>query len=244
MLLPSPLVPARFRRRLNRFTAEAELLNGEPVLAHVPNSGRLTGCALPGVRCWLAAVEGGGRRLPYRLEVMETPEGVLVGVNTQRTNALALEALTGGILTLPELGQPFSAQRERSPVPGLRIDLLLSDGRGPYWVEVKNITLVEGGLALFPDAVTARGTRHLAALTAIAGAGQRAAVVYVVQREDARAVRAAAEIDPAYARAAARAARCGVAFVGVTVQVRLDALNPLRAVPVLVEEPASDTMGP
>jgi sugar fermentation stimulation protein A len=234
MQLPAPLLPAVFRERLNRFTAAVELPGGVPTLAHVPNSGRLTGCAVPGARCWLAPAGGRGRRLPYRLELMEAPGGALVGVNTQRSNGLALEALDSGLLGLPRLARPYVAQRERSPGPGLRIDLLLTDEEGPYWVEVKNITLVEEGVGLFPDAVTARGRRHLERLAEIAREGGRAAVVYVVQRDDARAVRAAAEVDPGYAAAAERAARSGVAFAAIAVQVRLDALVPRAAIPVLV----------
>lgn len=234
MQLPAPLLPAVFRARLNRFTAEVELAGGETALVHVPNSGRLTGCALPGARCWLARTGGPGRWLPYRLELLEAPGGVLVGVNTQRSNGLALEALDAGVITLPRLGRPYAAQRERSPGTGVRIDLLLTDDKGPYWVEVKNITLVDDGVGLFPDAITARGRRHLERLADIARAGGRAAVVYVVQRGDARAVRAAAEVDPAYAAAAEWAARCGVAFAAVAVEVHLDALVPRVSIPVLI----------
>lgn len=201
------------------------------VLVHVPNSGRLTGCARPGARCWLAAVRD--RKLPYRLELLEADDGVLVGVNTQRSNALALEALERGVATLPGLCPPFVAERERAPLPGVRFDLCLRDGNGPYWVEVKNITFVVDGEALFPDAVTSRGARHVRLLAGLARTGARAAVLYVVQRGDARHVRAAAEVDPAYAEAAREAAEAGVAFVGLRVAVRLDALEPVGVLPVV-----------
>lgn len=227
------MVEARFLQRVNRFVAEAVLVDGTHTLAHLPNSGRLSGCAIVGARCWLAPTED-GKRLPFRLELMEAPGGILVGVNTQRSNSLALQALCSGLVTLPGLESPFTVERERSPHPGLRIDLLLTDRSGSYWVEVKNITLVEDGVGLFPDAVTARGARHLAALAEVARAGVRAAVLYVVQRRDAVAVRAAAEVDPAYAAAASAAAAAGVAFAAVSVEVTLDSLVPHSQIPVLM----------
>jgi len=230
VLLTEPLFWGVLLRRWQRFLAEVRLESGEVVVAHVPNSGRLTGVAVPGHRCLLARICRG--KLAYRVEVVEAGE-VLVGINTLRANALAEEALEAGVLQLEGLAAGYRVLREKSPVPGSRFDLCLEDASGPYWLEVKNVTLVEGGVGLFPDAVTARGAKHLRLLAAQARAGVRAGVVYVVQRGDARAVRAAEAIDPQYARAAAEAAACGVRFFGVAVEVAPPRLVPHRPLPVL-----------
>jgi sugar fermentation stimulation protein A len=230
VLLTEPLFWGVLLRRWQRFLAEVRLESGEVVVAHVPNSGRLTGVAVPGNRCLLARICRG--KLGYRVEVVEAGE-VLVGINTLRANALAEEALEAGVLRLEGLAAACRVLREKSPVPGSRFDLCLEDASGPYWLEVKNVTLVEGGVGLFPDAVTARGAKHLRLLAAQARAGVRAGVVYVVQRGDARAVRAAEAIDPQYAQAAAEAAACGVRFFGVAVEVAPPRLVPHRPLPVL-----------
>jgi sugar fermentation stimulation protein A len=171
VLLTEPLFWGVLLRRWQRFLAEVRLESGEVVVAHVPNSGRLTGVAVPGNRCLLARICRG--KLGYRVEVVEAGE-VLVGINTLRANALAEEALEAGVLQLEGLAGAYRVLREKSPVPGSRFDLCLEDASGPYWLEVKNVTLVEGGVGLFPDAVTARGAKHLRLLAAQAqgrGAG-------------------------------------------------------------------------
>lgn len=228
MRFAETLVEGVLLARRQRFLADVRLAGGKEVVAHVPNSGRLTGLAVPGHRCFLSRASG---KLPYRLELIEA-QGILVGVNTWRAAALAEEALLSGLLPLPGCLPPFSLRREVRVGANSRLDLLLEDAQGPYWVEVKNITLVQEGVGLFPDAVTARGSKHLRLLAQLVAAGLRAAVVYVVQRDDAQRVRAAAEIDPAYARQVAQAAAVGVRFAAVGCQVSRDAVTPCCLLPV------------
>ncbi len=225
-----PLVAGVLRRRYQRFIADVEL-GGEVVQAHVPNSGAMTGCSAPGSSCLLTRAAGPRRRLPWTLEQV-CAGGVAVGVNTNRANTLALEALATGVLPLPELGFPFTARREVASGDGRRLDLCLEDARGAFWVEVKNVTWVEGGTALFPDAPTTRGARHLDTLARLRRGGQRAALVYVVQRGDAQAVAVAEAVDPAYAQALRAAWAAGVALRAVEVEVRPWGLAPRRELPV------------
>lgn len=229
MQFAQPLVPGRLLRRWQRFLAEVELDDGQRVLAHVPNSGRLTGVAIPGNLVWLLPVDRG--RLPYRLEIVQA-QGVMVGVNTLKAAALAEEALRSGLLLLPGLMPSFALRREVSPFHGVRLDFHLRDPLGDYWVEVKNVTLVEAGLALFPDAVTSRGAKHLQVLSEFARQGVRTAVVYVVQRCDAKLVTAAASIDPTYAREMASAFRAGVHFAAAACEVSPEAVVVSRVLPV------------
>jgi sugar fermentation stimulation protein A len=149
-----------------------------------------------------------------------------------RANRLAEEALRSGLVRLPGLARGWSLRREATSPGGSRIDFLLTDAQGDYWVEVKNVTWVEDGVALFPDAVTSRGARHVGELTARLAAGDRAALVYVVQRCDARGVRPAHEVDAVYAEAVASARQAGLEQVAVEVAVTAEALSPHRALPV------------
>ncbi len=103
---------------------------------------------------------------------------------------------------------------------------------GPWWVETKSVTLVEGGVALFPDAPTLRGQRHLHQLAAQAISGERAAVVFVVQRPDAETFMPHAQADPAFAAALAEAARAGVEVHAFRCAVSPDEIRIVAPIPV------------
>ena len=116
-----------------------------------------------------------------------------------------------------------------------RADFCLDDGGGPFWMEVKSVSWAVDGVGCFPDAVTARGARHMAELAARVRLGERAAVVFLVQRGDAGAVRAAVEIDPVYAEALAEARAAGVQALAVQVAIAPHAIVPWRMLPVQVQ---------
>ncbi len=228
-----PLVPGVLLRRYQRFLADVRLDHGATVVAHVPNSGAMRGCSGPGSRCLVAPAAGPRRRLAWTLEqVMDGP--VAVAVNTQRTTGLAEEALRSGAATLPGVAPGWTLRREVRAGPRSRLDLLVEDGSGRCWVEVKSVTWTEAGVGRFPDAVTVRGARHLRELAARALAGERAVLLYVVQRGDARAVTAAAEVDPAYDAAFRQAMAAGVRSLAVVIGVGAEALVPGSEIPVLM----------
>ena len=192
-----PLTPGILRRRYKRFLAEVELADGRLVTAHTANTGRMTGCAEPGRPVWLSHHPRPARRLPYTWEMIQMPSA-LVGINTQVPNRLAALAAKAGLLA--ELDGPAAVETEVKSGAS-RLDLRLTDRLGrPVLVEVKNSTLAEGGTAYFPDAVTARGARHLDELAARARAGERAALFIVVQRGDAERFSPADHIDPEWGR--------------------------------------------
>lgn len=232
MRFPAPLLEGTLLRRYQRFLADVRLPDGRVVVAHVPNPGAMAGCSRPGSPCFVAPAPGARRKLAWTLEIV-VDGGVPIGVNTARANALAEEALRLGIVRLPGSTGPWTLRREVRIAAATRIDFLLEDGRGPTWLEVKCVSWAEGGVALFPDAVSARAARHLAELTARVGHGERAVLLYVVQRGDATAVRAAAAVDPAYAVALAGARRAGVAALAIQVAVAPSGLVPWRELPVL-----------
>lgn len=203
----SPLIPGRLVRRYKRFLADVELNGGGIVTAHCANTGSMAGCAVPGSRVLLSEARTPGRKLPYTWELVEVGD-TWVGINTARANGVVAEALQGG--RIPELAGFTGLRREVPYGRNSRIDLLLEGPDGPTHVEVKNTTLAEGDLARFPDAVTARGAKHMDELARVAGDGGRAAVVFLVHRSDARRFAPADAIDPAYGKALRRAAAAGV----------------------------------
>lgn len=198
------LVRGAFVSRDNRFRATVTV-QGRERWAHVPNSGRLQELFTPGRPVWLAPAAAVQRKTSYDLKLVEYAS-VLVSVDARLPNPLFAEALAAG--RLPEFSP--SAVRREVPYDHSRLDFCLVHEGGLQWVETKSVTLVEEGVALFPDAPTARGRRHLQTLAAALANGERAAVVFVVQRPDARCFRPHAQADPAFATTLRRAAAAGV----------------------------------
>lgn len=208
MQLP-PLVAGRLVKRYKRFLADVTLDDGRLVTAHSANTGSMMGCAEPGSRVWLSESDNPKRKLAYTWELVEAGPGVVVGIHTGRANGLVEAAIREG--RIPALSGATAIRREVRYGRNSRIDLLLEFDHGPpCHVEVKNVTLVRDGVALFPDAVTARGTKHLAEMSEVVRAGGRAVMVYCVQRGDGDVLSPAEQIDPTYARALRTALASGV----------------------------------
>jgi sugar fermentation stimulation protein A len=229
----SPLVEGMLIRRYQRFLADVELPDGRIVTAHTPNTGSMAGCCAPGSRVWLRSSGNAARKYPLTWELVETGQGVLVGINTGLSNHLVQEGIEWGVVA--ELRGYQTIRREvRYGEENSRIDLLLEGGAdGSCYVEVKNVTLVEDGAALFPDAVSIRGTKHLRELAAMVGQGCRAVIFFCVQRNDAREVRPADRIDPLYGRTLREALAQGVEALAYEAQVSLDGVRLDRPLPVV-----------
>ena len=208
MDFPDPLVPGRLIARYKRFLADVALADGREITAHVANPGAMTGLAEPGAEVWLSPARNPKRKLRWSWELVRIGGG-LVGVNTAWPNAIVAEAIEAG--RVPEFEGYDRLRREVRYGRNSRIDLLLDgEGRGKCYLEVKNVHLRRGASAAFPDAVTKRGAKHMAELAAMAAAGHRAAVFYLVQRADCRDFRIAGDIDPDYDAAFSAARRAGV----------------------------------
>jgi len=225
---PQPLLPATFIRRDNRFRATVRL-DEQDVGAHVANSGRLHDLFIPNRPVWLHPAANPARKTRYDLKLVQTPAG-LVSVDARLPNALFAEAVTAG--RLPEFA--YDDIRPEVRYGDSRLDFRLAGPTGACWVEVKSVTLVDAGVARFPDAPTARGSRHLRELVAIASQGQRAAVVFIVQREDATAFAPAAAVDLLFAQTLARAAAAGVEVRAYACRVTMEEITLARALPVLL----------
>ena len=229
MRWPLPLICGRLIRRYKRFLADVALDAGGDVTVHGPNPGRMLGLDAPGSRVWLS--QGNPlRKLPLTLELVEA-DGGLVGINTMHPNRLVEEAIRAG--RIEELTGYREMRREVAYDGGSRIDLLLREpGRPDCYVEVKNVHLRRAGAAEFPECVTARGARHLAAMRRQVGAGARAVLVYVVQRTDCAAFAVAEDIDPVYAGAFREALAGGVEAVCRACTIGLDGIELAVPLPI------------
>ncbi|WP_323040120.1 DNA/RNA nuclease SfsA [Gemmobacter sp.] len=215
MRFPTPLFASQLNLRYKRFLADMQMPDGTVVTAHCPNPGAMTGLADPGMRCWLARARPGGK-LDWGWKLVELPGGMAV-IDTGIANRVVAEALEArGVPGLPAYDTIRPEARLDSES---RIDFRLEGADGPVWVEVKSVTLARNGWAEFPDTRTARGARHLRALTAAVQRGERAAMVYLLARDDCDRIRIAADIDPAYAEAFDQARAAGVAMLGLSCRI-------------------------
>lgn len=210
MRFATPLVRGRLIERYKRFLADVILDDGRAVTAHCANPGAMLGLKAPGLTVWLEPIADPRRALAWSWRLVELPDGHLAGIDTSLPNRIVAEALAEG--RIPGLAGYERIRPEVRYATKSRIDFLLSAaGRPDAYVEVKNVHLRRtAGLAEFPDSVTARGARHLADLAAMADAGHRAVMLYVVQRSDCDRFGVAADLDPAYAAAYAAARARGV----------------------------------
>jgi sugar fermentation stimulation protein A len=231
MRFHAPLIEARLLRRYKRFLADVELA-GETVTVHCANPGAMTGLAEPGMRVFLSRSQSRTRKLALSWELVEAA-GCLVGINTGMPNRLVEEAIHAG--TIPELAGYAGVRREVAYGQGSRVDFVLSGPDRPdAYVEVKSVTLSrQQGIAEFPDTPTARGARHLEELAAMAAAGHRAVMLYLVQRSDAAAFRLAGDIDPAYAAGFARAKAAGVEMLAYGCSLSIHAISAAGRLPIL-----------
>lgn len=228
MRFPDPLIRGALIQRYKRFLADVELDTGEVVTAHCANSGSMMGLTEPGSEVWLSPARNPDRKLRYSWEMIRVGNG-LVGVHTAHPNRIVEEAVRAG--RIDELAGYDNVRREVRYGKNSRIDLLLEGGgRPPCYVEIKSVTLRRERRAEFPDAVTARGTKHLGELSDVVAGGGRAVMLYLIQREDCQAFSVAGDIDPAYAEAFARARGwCGGSVPFVPVDHRRDRTGPCRA---------------
>lgn len=231
MKLQHSLASGRLLRRYKRFLADVELTDGTVITAHCPNSGSMLGCAAPGSPVLLSRSDNPSRRYPHTWELVHADD-CWIGINTSLPNLLVREGIEQGIVTelqgYERIRQEVCYGSERS-----RIDLLL-EGPGLCYVEVKNVTLVEDGMARFPDAVTTRGQKHLRELIAMVANGARSVNFFVVQHANATAVAPADSIDPAYGRLLRQAAMAGVELLAYQASVTPTEIVLCRPLPIVL----------
>ena len=216
-------------RRYKRFMVDVQLESGEVITAHCPNSGSMRGCLEPGRRVFLSRSSNEKRKFPHTLEIIEMPSSLVV-VNTLMANRIVRKAVQSEMI--PELSGYDGIRTEVPYGRNSRIDLLLEGREKPCLVEVKSCTLAQDGIVMFPDAVTARGLKHLVELQHEVGEGSRCVMFFLVQRMDGRIFRPADHIDPEYGREMRDAYAAGVEILAYTTHITLDGVAVSNKIPI------------
>lgn len=219
-------------QRYKRFLADVERADGSTITVHCPNPGSMMGLKAPGNTCYISDSGNPKRKLRHTLEAMEV-DGELVSINTMRPNKIARLALEGG--ALPTLGEISRIETEVPYSEKSRVDFRLTDPDGAItWLEVKNCHLVRTeGLYEFPDSVTSRGARHLRDLAAQVRNGDRAVLLFVIQRGDGSRLTLADDLDPAYAQSHAVATEAGLETLCLRCTVDLEGVWVRELVPYI-----------
>lgn len=215
MRFTPPLAVGTLQRRYKRFLADINTAEGESLTVHCPNTGAMLGCDQPGSEIWYSHSENPARKYAHTLEVVVTGTGI-AGINSARANGLVAEALQCDRAWLPEL-QGVELVRSEAAIPDARgrFDFQLRDGGRDCYLEVKSVTLCDAdGTGRFPDAVSARGLKHIEALERRVGAGNRGILVFCAQHSGIERIRPADEIDPVYGAALRAAHRKGLEVYG------------------------------
>ena len=200
--------------RPNRYLARVEI-EGEEVLAHVPDPGRLPGMMLAGRKIRLVHQPAPKRKTDYTL-VLVRHGSIWVSVFPVFANSLIKDALLKRTLPFLEGYSDFSSEVK---VGDSRFDFKLGFPVNPIYVEVKSVSLVEQGLGKFPDAPTKRGVKHVTELMGFCAKGHRAAVVFVSQRSDTQSITCNDEIDPVFGECLRNAQAQGVELYGINCKV-------------------------
>ena len=194
-------------KRYKRFFVDIKYQN-KTITAHCPNSGSMMGLLNKGNVAWFSKSDNPKRKLKYTLEIIEVNK-TMVGINTQLTNKIVLEALNQKkIINLIKFN---NIKAEEKFSDKTRFDFLISNNKEKCFLEVKNVTLVrKNKVAEFPDAITSRGTKHLKELSLAKKKRFGSYILYLIQREDCKSFKIAKDIDQEYKNAFDNALKSGV----------------------------------
>ena len=233
MKFATPLIKARLLRRYKRFLADVSLESGEELTLHCPNRGAIAGLKDEGNTIWISDSGNPVRKLRHTWELVKV-NGETIGVNTNRANAIARDAITMNMLNA--VGPDPVIRAEQKYGINSRIDFLLEDGStAPMYVEVKNVNFQRvNGLHEFPDGVAQRGTKHLNDLIREVELGNRAMMLFIIQRNDGDCFQIAEDIDRIYCQTFRQAVAAGVSVQAICCTVNPKEILPLRSIEVLV----------
>lgn len=221
-----------FLKRYKRFFADIEY-QGQIITAHVPNTGSLKSVNNPGQPCLFSETDNLERKLKFTLEMIKSPSGAWVGVNTSTPNAIVKEKLQHTVGHQKELSIFAHWMGFDKILPEYKINaetrldfaLKKSNSDKVHFIEVKNVTLEEGGIAKFPDAVTERGQKHLRELMNLMEHGHTAELVFTVQRNDCGGFAPADSIDPEYGKLLREAYHKGLKLTPLVVDLSHDSVE-------------------
>ena len=204
MIFNKKLISGEFVKRYKRFFVDVKI-NNKIITAHCPNTGSMMGLLSANNKVWLSKSENPERKLKYTLQIIENKKS-MVGVNTHLTNKIVLEALEKN--SIKELKNLDNIKSEVKFGKNTRFDFLISKNNKKIFVEVKNVTLSrKKGVAEFPDAVTARGLKHISELINASKRGFETYLLFLIQRNDCNQFKIAQDIDPDYYKLLTEAAK-------------------------------------
>jgi sugar fermentation stimulation protein A len=227
MKFENTLVHGTLIKRYKRFLADVKLDDGTEVVAHCTNSGSMKSCLEDGAEVYLTPVNDPKRKTKFTWEMIQI-NGDWVGINTGNPNKLAFEAIYEN--KIPELSGYTTVKREVK-FGDSRFDVYAENENEKCFVEVKNVSMKVGKYALFPDAVTTRGQKHLKTLMQVKAQGMRAVMLYVIQRSDVEIFGPARDIDPDYADLLKEAHRAGVEIIAMQAKVTATSIEFVRKLP-------------
>ena len=215
MKFENKLITGKLIRRYKRFLTDVELEDGTIVIAHCTNSGSMKTCIEEGAPVYLSPAKDPKRKTKFTWEMIFI-NGSWIGINTMIPNKLAYDAIkNGGIKKL----SGYTSVKREVKFGDSRFDIFAENETERCFVEVKNVTMKVGDSALFPDAVTTRGRKHLETLIEVKKQGMRAVMLYVIQRMDVKVFGPAEDIDPEYAKSLQKAIKHGVEVIAVQAKV-------------------------
>lgn len=228
MKFQDKLIHGTLIKRYKRFLADVKLDNGTIIIAHCTNTGAMTSCLENGAEVFLTPVNNSKRKTKFTWEMIKI-NGDWVGINTGNPNKLAFEAISAGQIS--ELADYNLVKREVK-YGDSRFDIYAENENEKCFIEVKNVTLKKGKYALFPDAITTRGQKHLLALIEAKNTGIRAVMLYIVQRNDVDIFAPAVAIDPDYAAKLILAVNAGVEVIAIQAKVTPHSIELSKRLPI------------
>jgi|SRR5690625_2889162 len=229
------VVEGLFERRINRFIAEV-FIGGANEKVHIKNTGRLKEILQPGVEVLLEYSNNSQRKTRFSL-IAAKKNGAWINIDSQAPNKVAYESLKEGKIS--ELGTVDSIQREVT-YGDSRFDLYFEKEREKGFIEVKGVTLEHNGIAMFPDAPTTRGTKHVLELIKAAQDGYAAGILFILQMNGCFVFTPHKKMDEEFTNALIKASREGVNIIAYDCIVKTDELFLNQPVPVKLPEGTID----
>ncbi len=216
----------KFIKRYKRFLVDVELESSEIVTAHCTNTGSLKSCLIENAPVVITEANNRNRKTRYTWEMIDVGSS-WVGVNTQKANEIAFKLLKEN--KIPSFQNLDTIKREMK-FDSSRFDIYAEKGTEKIFIEVKNVTYREGDFALFPDAETKRGQKHIEQLLKAKREGYRVALFFIIQRDDVKKFKPAENIDPDYAKLLRQARKDGVEIFPIVIKVEPKGWKFLRII--------------
>lgn len=225
-----PQVFGTFVARPNRFVLQVQLADGEIVLAHLADRGRLIETLILGVTICLVSRPGAKKVTQWQAVAAQRVDGSWASLDTLLPNRLMFQVLTAQ--RIPQL-LPYTTVRREVQIGASRFDFVLEGGPTPIVLEVKSAGRLVGTQARVPDAPSTRATRHVHELIALTQAGGRSVLV-VVGQGAVEQVAIDGTIDPDLAQAVTDAGQAGVDLIGISSRFDIDGLYFKEIVPLTI----------